>query len=410
MLTLLKNARLYAPEPRGMCDILLCGSTVARLGQIDLPVGWEVETIDLQGMIVTPGFIDAHVHLLGGGGDWGLASRFTEIGFSELVCEGITTVVGCLGTDTLSKNLVNLLAKVRALDEEGMSAFMYSGGNVHPLPTITGSIRTDIWLIDKVIGAGEVTVSDLGTSGESMMSPSYLARIAVDALEAGRATRKAGIVCLHVGNSGMAPLFEVLGRTGLPVGTFLPTHVNRNARCFDEARKFLNLGGCVDLTTCYEPGSDAIPAALALAELFRSGVGADHISMSSDGNAGMTVRGKGGECTTLVYHSVATLPHAFRQAVLEYGVPLERALATITLTPARVHQLHQKGRVKPGADADLVVLSDGLEVQEVWVRGRRVVSAGKVVVSGPAEEAKSLAQASRRGKLVEHGDLSRSLL
>jgi len=399
--TLIKNARVYTPEPRGICDILVCGETVARLGSFEVPSGWEVETVDLQGMVLTPGFIDAHVHLLGGAGGWGLASRFTDISFSELVAEGITTVVGCLGTDTLSKNLWNLLAKVRALDEDGLSAFMYAGGNVHPLPSITGSLKTDIWLVDKIIGAGEVTVSDLGAGAASMTSPEYIARIAVDAMEAGQAVGKVGIVCLHLGNEGMAAVFEVLERTGLPISVFLPTHVNRNAKCLDEAKKFLELGGCVDLTTSYEPGHAAIPAPSALAELAGSDSWARRVSMTSDGNAGLTIRAEGGDSATLVYHSVATLPHAFRDAVTNHGVPLERALSTITLNPARFHRLTRKGRVVPGADADLVALGDDLRVREVWARGRRVVREGEVVVRGMAEEAKLKARATRGGTAHE---------
>ena len=49
---------------------------------------------------------------------------------------------------------------MRALDEEGITAFMWSGYYAVPVRTLTGSIERDLLLIDKVIGAGEIAISD----------------------------------------------------------------------------------------------------------------------------------------------------------------------------------------------------------------------------------------------------------
>ena len=109
---------------------------------------------------MVPGFIDPHEHLLGGSGEEGWASQTPEIALSEIVAGGITTVVGCLGTDTTTKTMPGLLAKAKAFNDEGLTAYIYSGGyNVPPI-TLTGSVRTDMLFVPEVIGAGEIAISD----------------------------------------------------------------------------------------------------------------------------------------------------------------------------------------------------------------------------------------------------------
>ena len=67
--------------------------------------------------------------------------------------------------------------------------------------------------------------------------------------------------------------------------------------------------------------------------------------------------------------STARLDEALRLAVGAAGVPLPEALAAVTSTPAAMLGLEGVGRLEPGAWADLVVLSDDLEVQRVMRRG-----------------------------------------
>jgi beta-aspartyl-dipeptidase (metallo-type) len=110
--------------------------------------------------LIVPGFIDQHVHLIGGGGEAGFSTRTPEVTLSNITRWGITTVVGCLGTDGITRHMTSLLAKARGLEAEGITTYIYSGSYEIPTPTITGSIRSDIVIIDKVVGAGEIAVSD----------------------------------------------------------------------------------------------------------------------------------------------------------------------------------------------------------------------------------------------------------
>ena len=130
MFTLIRGGDLYGPQPMGVKDILVVGRTIARIAdEIQLPEEFGVTMIRAAGKVVVPGFIDGHVHLLGGGGEGGPRTRTPEITLSRIVRAGVTTVVGCLGTDDVSRRPETLLAKAMQLDEEGISTYVYCVDN-----------------------------------------------------------------------------------------------------------------------------------------------------------------------------------------------------------------------------------------------------------------------------------------
>ena len=113
MALLIRNARVYAPKDLGITDVLMAAGKILAVGSnltVSLP---DLETVDAKGKILTPGFFDQHIHVNGGGGEGGFASRTPEIMLSELVKVGTTSIVGVCGTDFISRSIENLLAKVR---------------------------------------------------------------------------------------------------------------------------------------------------------------------------------------------------------------------------------------------------------------------------------------------------------
>ena len=83
MFKLIQNIHLYAPEDRGMNDLLICGEKIACIApHIDIR-GLEVEVIDGAGMNAAPGCIDQHVHIIGGGGQTGYFSLAPEVPLSR---------------------------------------------------------------------------------------------------------------------------------------------------------------------------------------------------------------------------------------------------------------------------------------------------------------------------------------
>src|SRR5512139_110802 len=223
---LLKNADLYTPAPAGRSDILIAGGRIERVAP-DLRVSEPYcEVFDASGLIAVPGFVDGHVHLTGGGGEGGYATRTPELLLSDAIRGGVTTVVGCLGTDGVTRTPAGLLAKARALEEEGISTFMYTGHYAVPVQTLTGSIERDLMLIDKVIGVGEVALSDHRSTQPTFEE---FCRLAAEARRGGMLSGKAGVVNVHIGDvrRGLSMLRRTVEETEIPASQFVPTHINR---------------------------------------------------------------------------------------------------------------------------------------------------------------------------------------
>ncbi|MEP6822417.1 MAG: N-acetylglucosamine-6-phosphate deacetylase [Chthoniobacterales bacterium] len=71
--------------------------------------------------------------------------------------------------------------------------------------------------------------------------------------------------------------------------------------------------------------------------------------------------------------SAARMIDLIRVMVESVGVSLHEAIGMATANPARALGVSTKGTLAVGADADLVVLSPGLEVLQTFVAGKRVV-------------------------------------
>ena len=184
MLTLLRHADLYAPHAVGLRDLLIGGGQVLAIGK-NLPAlgGAEaVEEVDLEGRRVVPGLVDCHVHVTGGGGEDGFASRVPPLALSRFVRAGITSCVGVLGTDGSTRTMRELVATTLGLREQGLSAWCYTGSYQYPPITLTGSVRDDIVYIDPVIGVGEFALSDHRSSQPTL---SEFLRLVSDAYVAG---------------------------------------------------------------------------------------------------------------------------------------------------------------------------------------------------------------------------------
>jgi len=390
MLTLLRGGEVYAPDPLGKVDVLVAGERILAVGAGVMVEarGTDLQVVDCAGRLVCPGFIDWHNHILGGGGGNGFASRVPPIRLSQLTRAGITTVVGMLGFDRTTRNMEALLGLARGLDEEGVTTFLLSGATTeHPVPTLTGTIRQDILYVDKVIGVGELSISELGPAHETFgPGPEYVARVAAEAMMAARLASKAGITCLQVPTNrrGLAPVFEILDKTGLPAALLIPSSSNSDAQYLEQAIHLAKLGSVVDITSSYSPRAvhpKAIKPSAAIRRALEAGVPIEHITMETDGNGGYPAAPG-----VTHYLSPDTLHAEFRAAVQEEKVPLADALRVISSNQARVLKLaHKKGSIAPGADADFVLMTPDLEIDRVYARGRLMVEGGKPVVRGKWE-------------------------
>ena len=380
MFTLIKNANLYAPAYLGKTDILLCGEKIAHISKtIELNESF-CHTIDVQGKIVTPGFIDQHVHITGGGGEGSFHTRTPELQMSELVENGITTVVGLLGTDGITRSVDNLYAKTRVLCEEGVSAYMLTGAYGYPSPTLTGEIDRDIVFVKEILGV-KLAISDHRAPN---VTEDQLIQIASKARVAGMLSGKPGIVVLHMGDdkAGLAPVFRALEESSVPVRIFRPTHVNRNEKLLEDGYEFLSQGGYIDLTC----GMHTSPGECVL-EAKKRGLPTEHITMSSDGHGSWSNYAEDGSLLEIGVSGVDALYKELKYMVQVLGMTLEEALPYMTCQVAESLDLQGiKGIVAEGADADMLLFDQNLTLDTYVARGEIFMKHGEVLRKGTYEK------------------------
>ena len=389
MLTLIKNGEIYAPDHIGKKDILIVDRKIGFIqDEIEVPEKFvDVKVIDAEGKTVVPGFIDSHVHLIGGGGEGGFRTRTPEIQLTQATTAGITTLVGVLGTDGTTRTMPSLIAKARALEEEGITTYVQTGSYQVPVKTLTGKIEDDIILIDKVIGAGEIAIAD---HRSSQPTAEELAKIASAARIGGMLAGKSGIVNVHVGDSldHLKLIEEVVKSTDIPIRQFYPTHINRNPHLFEAGIEYAKKGGWVDFTTSSIPKfleEGEVKCSVGLKRMLDAGVDISQITFTSDGQASLPDFDQNGELIGLQIGQVSSLYNAVKEAVLSEGIPLETAIRVITANPAAVLKLSQKGRIETGRDADLVLLDKDLEIDTVIAMGKVMIEDQVPLVRGTFE-------------------------
>ena len=77
MLHLIRNAHIYTPADYGLGHVLVAAGHIVYLGEKAPEIDKSLLSTDtdLQGARLTPGLIDGHTHLTGGGGETGFSTR-----------------------------------------------------------------------------------------------------------------------------------------------------------------------------------------------------------------------------------------------------------------------------------------------------------------------------------------------
>lgn len=390
VIKLIKNGEIYAPEYLGKKDILITSDKIGYIADnIEIPKGFvEIEVIDAEGKYVVPGFIDSHVHICGGGGEGSFKTRTPEIQLTDITAGGVTTVVGCLGTDGTTRSMENLIAKANGLEEEGISTYIYTGSYQIPVRTVTDSIQDDIVLLNKVIGVGEVALSDHRSSQPTMED---LRRVTAEARVGGILSGKAGIVNVHMGDGKrmLNLIEEIVEETEIPIRQFYPTHMNRNRELFKKAIEHGKKGGIVDFTTStidkfLEEGEAKCSRALRM--MIDEGVAINNITFTSDGQGSLPNFDENGELIGLQIGKVTSLYKEVRDAIKDEGIDISNAIRVITSNPADILKLNNKGYIDEGKDADIVLLNkEDLKIDTVIAMGKIMTQNNEIKVKGTFE-------------------------
>jgi beta-aspartyl-dipeptidase (metallo-type) len=386
MLTIVRGGRVFAPEPLGVKDILVAGPAIVAVsdpGALEVR-GVPARTVDAAGRLVLPGLIDPHVHILGGGGEGGPATRAPEIRVEDIVSSGVTSLIGCLGTDSVTRHMTSLLAKARALEIEGVSTWIYAGSYEVPVKTITGSVSGDLVLVDKVVGAGEIAVSDHRSSQPTFEE---FARLAAECRVGGMLGGKAGVLHAHLGDGArrLQYFFRLIRETEIPVTQVIGTHINRNRGLFEEGLEWVKAGGAVDLTVGPDPDPASDPEVgleKAVRHFLDRKLPLERLMVSSDSNGSLPVFDAEGRLVRLTIATQSDLFRKFRDLVAKKILAVDAAARIFATNPAVFYKLPRKGRLAEGYDADIILLDEDLRLTDVMARGRLLMEKGRLLARG----------------------------
>lgn len=379
MFTLIKRVKLASSRYSGLQDILICGQKIIEISpEIRLDRG-DLTVIEGNERLAIPGYIDQHVHVTGGGGEGGFTTRIPELGLSKCIEAGVTTLVGLLGTDATTRSVENLVAKTKALGEDGVTAYCLTGSYDYPSPTLTGSVKKDIVFLSEVIGV-KLAMSD---HRSSYPTKEELIRLAAQASQAALIGKKPGFIHIHMGTgkAGLQPVFEVLEETDIPIKFFRPTHVKK---IVEDAVKFAKMGGYIDLTATAQPDA----AVQVLFELLEKGAPSALITVSSDSNGSSPKWSSTNEYLGIGVSKMTSMHLFTKELVQRHGYSWEEALEFTTVNPAKALELYPlKGCLQEGSDADILLLDQDGEIDAVLAKGRTMMQNGQVLVKGVFEEA-----------------------
>lgn len=369
MLTLLKDLECYCPNYIGKKDILIGYSNILKImnpGDV-IDSSLITHTIFCDGLLAFPGIIDQHIHIIGGGGEKGFGSRIKEIEIDEIIMAGVTTLVGVLGVDSYTRCLTSLLAKAKGLEIQGISTYIYTGSYAVPTVTITGNITNDIVLIDKIIGTGEIAISDHRSSHPTNQE---LLNLSSQTHLGGLISGKAGVVHIHVGDgkTGLNPLLELLKTSEFPIEQFVPTHLNRNKKLFNEAVDYCISGGNIDLTAGETIG---ISVPDAIGALNARGVDLSKVTVSSDAN---------GSAPNIGVSKIQALYDDIKACILNKKISPEISFKLVTENVAKVLKIYpKKGVLQEGSDADILITDNDFNIQKLFCMGNIMLDNGKAL-------------------------------
>lgn len=379
MSLLLTDARIVTPlEVLERGWIRIDGGRIAALGSGPPPADAR-DAHALDGRWVVPGFIDLHVH--GGGGHDMASTDPAEIRGAAAFHRdhGTTRTLASIVTAPLEEMLA-ALAAVRSVVDEGPTAEGHVVGSHLEGPFLSAEragahdprhlLAPDPAMFDQLLEAAGGTLRVITTAPE-LPGGIDLVRQAV-----------ASGVVVAIGHSDAT---HAQAAAAFEAGASLVTHLFNGMRPWHHREPGLS-GAALASRVVSEVINDGIHlhdattrVAFAAAGRARVALITDAMSAAGEGDGSFrlgsaAVRVRDGavriEDGQTLAGSTLTMDVAVRRAVRELGLPMTAAADASATTPARVLGMGDRvGSLAVGQEADLVVLSGGLEVEAVMAGG-----------------------------------------
>jgi N-acetylglucosamine-6-phosphate deacetylase len=383
--TLLRVTRAFTPTTEiHDAGILIRDGVIEAIGpRDDLTLPQGAQEIQASGKIAVPGFIDVHIHGAGGhdvmeGTDEALsavARTLAAHGTTSFVATTVTaspdaicaSAEGIARYITLQQQAEDNRAQVLGVHFEGPFISPVRRG-VHPTEWIT---LPSAGLLQRFTDAAG------GYAQILTIAPELLG-----AMPCIDAARKAGLV-VAIGHTDAT--YEQ-ARAAIAHGARHAVHVYNAMRPFTHRDSGVIGAVLTSPDVTAELIADGVHVDETAMRILLQAKGAAGVILISDGISatGMPdgkytlgtfeVTVAGGVCRNAegkLAGSTLTLDRALRNIVY-LGIPLPDALRMLTLNPATLLGIEfKKGSLRTGADADILLLDESLNVTQTWTRGFR---------------------------------------
>jgi len=385
--TLIHAARAFTPTSEiEDAGILFREDVIEAVGPrsgMSLPSG--AQEIRADGRIAVPGFIDVHIHGAGG-------HDFME-GKPE-ACRAVSRKVSEHGTTSLVATTVTASSDDTVRAVEGIAGYMARQHQTEEARAEILGIHFEGPFISKerrgVHPPEWIQLPSSQTLGRFLKAAAGNARIltiAPELLGAAPcidAAREAGLVV----SMGHTDATYEQARAAMARGARNATHVYNAMRPFSHRDPGVIGAVLTSPDINAELIADGVHVEEAAMKLLLLAKGVARVILVSDGlsatgmpdgkymlgNLEVTV--SGGVCRNadgVLAGSTLTLDRALRN-IVNLGIALPDAVRTLTLNPASMLGIEfKKGSLRTGADADIVLLDEGLRITNVWARGCAVL-------------------------------------
>jgi N-acetylglucosamine-6-phosphate deacetylase len=381
--TLIHASRALTPTTEiNDAGILIRDGVIEAIGPrsgMSLPAG--AQEVRATGKTAVPGFLDVHIHGAGG---------HDVMEGTGAALRAVTRKVSEYGTTSLVATTVTASTDETLRAVEGIASYIAQQHETdEPYAEILG-IHFEGPFISKerrgVHPSEWIQLPSADTLNRFLKAAAGNARIltiAPEVLGAAPcidAAREAGLV-VSIGHTNAT--YEQ-ARAAMARGAHSATHVYNAMRPFTHR----DPGVIGAVLTSPDINADLIADGVHVEEaamkLLLIAKGAAHVTLVSDGLSatgmpdgkytlgGFEVTVTGGVCRNAegtLAGSTLTLDRALRN-IVALGTPLPDAVRMLTLNPATLLGIEfKKGSLRAGADADILLLDDGLRVTNVWARG-----------------------------------------